>query len=218
MNQLVVPQATNCSPAVQFQSSTTWQLIPECNTDVSLSRDHCCYCSPPDWEALPAFGIVCQINLANILQINWCRAPGVRTDIDAEGNSHPESQWQKENVARVSMTGEHSLRRKRWKKVEGGETSREKERENKNDFMGKPWEAEQNLPHQRGESWCRQPDHRYMWRSKAWQCYLVFACKKKNNRVLPKNSSDMCEDSPPKFTGELLLFLWMWGSYYHKLK
>lgn len=36
--------------------------------------------------------------------------PGVRTDIDAEGNSHPKSQWQKENVARVSMTGEHSLR------------------------------------------------------------------------------------------------------------
>lgn len=171
-----VPQATNCSPAVQLQSSTTWQLIPECNTDVSPSRDHCCYCSPPDWEALPAFGIVCQINLANIPQINWCRAAGVRTDIDAEGNSHPESQWQKENVARVSMTGEHSLRRKRWKKVEGGETSREKERENKNDFMGKPWEAEQNLPHQRGESWCRQPDHPYTWRSKAWQCYLVFAC------------------------------------------
>lgn len=171
-----VPQATNCRPAVQLQSSTTWQLIPECNTDVSPSRDHCCYCSPPDWEALPAFGIVCQINLANILQINWCRAPGVRTDIDAEGNLHPESQWQKENVARVSMTGEHSLRRKRWKKVEGGEASREKERENTNDFMGKPWEAEQNLPHQRGESWCRQPDHRYTWRSKAWQCYLVFAC------------------------------------------
>lgn len=34
----------------------------------------------------------------------------MRTDIDAEGNSHPESQGQKENVARVSMTGEHSLR------------------------------------------------------------------------------------------------------------
>lgn len=106
-------QATKCSPAVQFQSSTTCQLIPECNTDISPSRDHCCYCSPPEWEALPAFGIVCQRNLANIPQINWCRAPGVRTDIDAEGSSHPESQWQKENVARVSMTGEHSLRRKR---------------------------------------------------------------------------------------------------------
>lgn len=111
IHQLVAPQAVSCSPAVQFQPSTTSQLIPEGNTDISPSRDHCCYCSPPGWEALQAFGIVCQKSLTNIPQIKWCRAPGVRTDRDAERNSHPESQWQKENVARASMTGEHSLRR-----------------------------------------------------------------------------------------------------------
>lgn len=129
IHQLVVPQAVSCSPAVQFQPSTIWQLTPECNTGVSPSRDHCCYCSPPDWEALPAFGTVCQKSPTNIPQVNWCRSPGVRTDIDAEGNSHPESQWQKENVARVSITSEHSLGREEMEE-EGGETLREKEREN----------------------------------------------------------------------------------------
>lgn len=206
INQLVVPQATNCSPAVQFQSSTTWQLIPESNTDISPSRDHCYYCSPPDWEALPT---LCQKNPANIPQINWCRAPGVRTDIDAEGNSHPESQWQKENVARVSMTGEHSLRTEMEESIG--------RRDIKGERKGKLEWADGQTMRSRTEF---APSERTELMLTAWSplrarkrsLAMLPLCLhvKKTTGFLPKNSSDMCEDSPPEFTGKLLLFLWKW--------
>lgn len=96
------------NPALPDSSllSATQTSIPAGNTAGIAHLQTGKHCQP---LALPK-------NPANTPQINWCRAPGVRTDTDAERNSHPESQWQKENIARVSMTGEHSLRMEGGKK------------------------------------------------------------------------------------------------------